>query len=53
MTYEEAELVFLCRKIFFADMITTHMPAEIVNKYYTPDEPHTLYIGEVVDIIRK
>ena len=34
-------------------MTTTHMPAEIVKQYYTPDEPHTLYIGEVVDIIRK
>ena len=34
-------------------MTTTHMPAEIVQQHYTPDEPHTLYIGEVVDIIRK
>ncbi|MBQ3428426.1 MAG: flavin reductase [Mogibacterium sp.] len=53
VTYEEAELVFLCRKVFYEDMITTHMPEEIVKQHYTPDEPHTLYIGEVVDIIRK
>ena len=53
VTYEEAELVFLCKKVFFGNMTTTHMPAEIVKQYYTPDEPHTLYIGEVVDIIRK
>ena len=53
VTYEEAELVFLCKKVFYGDMITTHMPAEIVKQQYTPDEPHTLYIGEVVDIIRK
>lgn len=53
VTYEEAELTFLCKKIFWQDMATTHMPAEIVKEYYTPDEPHTLYIGEVVDIIRK
>lgn len=53
VTYEEAELVFLCKKVFYEDMITTHMPAEIVQQHYTPDEPHTLYIGEVVDIIRK
>lgn len=53
VTYEEAELVFLCKKVFFGNMTTTHIPAEIVKQYYTPDEPHTLYIGEVVDIIRK
>ena len=53
VTYEEAELVFLCKKIFWQDMSATHMPPEIVKDYYTPDEPHTLYIGEVVDVIRK
>ena len=53
VTYEEAELVFLCKKVFWQDMTTTHMPAAVVHEYYTPDEPHTLYIGEVVDIIRK
>ena len=53
VTYEEAELTFLCRKIFFGDMVTTHMPAEVVEKYYTPEEPHTLYIGEVVKILGK
>ena len=53
VTYEEAELTFLCRKVFWQDMITTHMPSEIVEEYYTPDEAHTLYIGEVVDIIKK
>ncbi len=53
MTYEEAELVFLCKKIFWQDMSATHMPPEIVEDYYTPDEPHTLYIGEIVDVIRK
>ena len=53
VTYEEAELVFLCRKIYWQDMITQHMPSDVVREYYTPDEPHTMYIGEVVDIIRK
>ena len=53
VTYEEAELVFLCKKIFWQDMITMHMPEEVVHEYYTPEEPHTIFIGEVVDIIRK
>ena len=53
VTYEEAELTFLCKKIYHQQMITQHMPAEAVKEYYTPDEPHVMYIGEVVDIIRK
>ena len=53
VTYEEAEVTFLCRKIYWQDMVTQHMPADVVEKCYTPDEPHTLYIGEVVDILKK
>ena len=41
-----------CRKIFWQDMTTMHMPPEIVSEHYTPDEPHTLYIGEIVDVFR-
>ncbi len=53
VTYEEAEVTFLCRKIYSADMLTRHMPVDIVEAFYTPEEPHTLYIGEVIDIIEK
>lgn len=51
ITYEEAEITFLCRKIYRADMLTMHMPVDVVNEFYTPEEPHTLYIGEVIKII--
>ena len=49
VTYEEAEVTFLCRKIYSADMLTRHMPVDIVEAFYTPEEPHTLYIGEVIE----
>ena len=52
-TYEEAEITFLCRKIYSADMLTRHMPAEVVKDFYTTEEPHTLYIGEIIEIIEK
>ena len=51
VTYEEAEITFLCRKIYSADMRTMHMPEDVVKEFYTPGEPHTLYIGEVIEII--
>lgn len=53
VTYEEAEITFLCRKIYSADMHTVHMPEEVVKSFYTPEEPHTLYIGEVIEIINE
>ena len=52
VTYEEAEVTFLCRKIYWQDMITAHMPEAVRQKHYLPDEPHTLYIGEVVEILK-
>ena len=51
ITYEEAELTILCRKIYSADMQTRHMPVEVVNEFYSPETPHTVYIGEVIKII--
>ena len=53
VTYEEAEITVLCRKIYSADMHTVHMPEEVVKSFYTPEEPHTLYIGEVIEIINE
>ena len=40
VTYEEAEITFLCRKIYSADMLTRHMPAEVVKDFYTPDSDY-------------
>lgn len=51
ITYEEATVTFLCRKIYRSDMLTMHMPPEVIHDFYTPAEPHTIYIGEVIDII--
>ena len=53
ITYEEAEITFLCRRIYRADMLTSHMPVDVVQQFYTPEEPHTVYIGEVIEIISK
>ena len=52
VTYEEAEVTFLCKKIYFQDMVRENMPAEVVEQFYEPQEPHRIYVGEVVDIIR-
>ena len=52
VTYEEAEITLLCRKIFYQDLDTENMPAEVVRAFYTTEAPHRMYIGEVVDVIK-
>ncbi len=52
-TYEEAEITLLCRKIYHQDMLTENMPAAAVREYYSTDAPHRMYIGEVIQILKK
>lgn len=51
--YNEAEVTLVCRKIYRQDLDKNAMPADVVAKYYTEEAEHTLYVGEVIDIIRK
>ena len=51
ISFKEAKLTLLCKKIYRQDMITDAMPQFAVDTYYTDEEPHTIFIGEVVDII--
>ena len=52
ITYEEAEVTLLCKKLYYQDMDPKNMPAEVVQANYTEDKPHRLFIGEVVDLIK-
>ena len=51
VTYEEAEVTFICRKIYWQDMVRENMPEDAVERFYTEEEPHRMFIGEVVEII--
>ena len=51
VTFKEAKTTLLCRKIYRQDMCLDSMPAEAVEKYYTEEAPHTMFVGEVIDII--
>lgn len=53
VTFKEANVTLLCRKIYHQDLDTTTMPADVVKGYYESEAPHTMYIGEVIDIIKK
>lgn len=51
VSFKEATLTLLCKKIYRQDLITDTMPQEAIDRYYIDEAPHTMFIGEVVDII--
>ena len=51
VTFEEAEVTLLCKKIYRQDLDPQNMPQDVVRSYYVTEEPHRMYIGEVVDIL--
>ncbi|MCR5209666.1 MAG: flavin reductase family protein [Lachnospiraceae bacterium] len=52
MTFEEAEVTFVCKKLFSQELKTENMLPEIASKFYSSDAAHDMYIGEIVDIIK-
>ena len=52
VTYEEAEVTVICHKIYWQDLIRENMPENEVERFYTEEEPHRMFIGEVVEILK-
>ena len=52
MTFEEAEVTFVCRKLFCQRLDPKNMNPDIAKQFYEGDAEHDMYIGEVVDIIK-
>lgn len=51
--FQEAELVLVCRKRFAQPMDPACIPQEIKTKWYPEKDYHTLYIGEIVEVLVK
>ncbi len=52
VTFSEATVTILCRKLFVQRLETSNIPDDVVQTFYVGDAPHDMYIGEVVKIIR-
>lgn len=50
--FKEASLTLLCKKIYRQDMDLAAIPAEVAERQYATEAPHTMYVGEVVQIIQ-
>ena len=51
VTFAEAETTLVCRKMYTQNMTRDTMPADVIADYYTAEEPHTVFIGQVTEIL--
>ena len=51
VTFKEAKTTLLCKKIYRHDMDVSNMPEDVVTDFYKNEAAHTIYIGEVIDMI--
>ena len=52
--FKEADLVLVCKKAYWQDMDPTHfLDGEIDGKWYPEKDYHRIFIGEIVEVLRK
>ncbi|MBR0157390.1 MAG: flavin reductase [Clostridia bacterium] len=51
VTYSEAKLTFVCRKIYQAPFEREGMADDITNGIYANWEPHWMFVGEIVETV--
>ena len=51
VTFREARATLVCKKIYRQDLDPAAMPEDVRARYYNNDETHTMYVGEVIDIL--
>ncbi|MCR5733111.1 MAG: flavin reductase [Lachnospiraceae bacterium] len=52
VTFKEAEVTLVCKKLFKQRLLTENMPKEVADSMYADNDLHDMYIGEVVKIIK-
>ena len=52
VTFREAKVTLLCRKMYSHDFGLAAVPADVKAAYYRTEPAHTMYIGQVMDILR-
>jgi flavin reductase (DIM6/NTAB) family NADH-FMN oxidoreductase RutF len=51
--FEQADLVLVCRKRFAQALDPDNIPADIREKWYPQKDYHVMYIGEIVQVLKK
>lgn len=54
VTFEEAELAFVCRKLYALDMPAENFICkDILSQHYANGDYHTMYVGEIIGAYKK
>ena len=51
--FAQAELTFVCRKLYSHQFEKEQVPEDVARWIYTRVPPHTMFIGEIVDVIER
>lgn len=51
VTFEEASLTVVCRKLFQQPLSTAELPGEVLEQYYQTMGVHDRFMGGIVDVI--
>lgn len=51
--FEEAELVIVCKKIYFDDFRPENFQLPEIEKLYETKDYHRMYVGEIVEVLTK
>jgi len=51
--FQQASLTFVCRKLYAHQFEKEQVPPEVADWIYTRVTPHSMFIGEVVDVIER
>lgn len=51
--FQEAEMVLVCKKRFAQEMDPNCIPEDIKEKWYPEQDYHTMYLGEIVEVLTK
>ena len=50
--FKEARLVFVCKKIYYQDLIPGHFLDQSIHENYPKKDYHRMYIGEIVSCLK-
>lgn len=51
ISFKEANLTILCKKIYIQDLEQDKFLPEVNERYYKDNDVHRYYIGEIIDIV--
>ena len=51
--FAQAELTFVCKKLYAHQFELEQVPRDVADWIYTRVPPHTMYIGEIVELVRR